>query len=106
MIKDFATDLLSMNPVWLSESKFAIITQNDGVFHYDVDHSVEPELIISYDKLVAPCEYGMDPTQRFHFIKSQSEGLFSLELYDSYTRERFVCEGTVCCFARINIQDR
>jgi len=94
-----------MNPIWITDSKFALVTQQDGVFYYDVDHSEQPELVVPYENLRTPCEYGVDPTMRFHFIRSQDQGLFNLELYDSYTRERFVCEGTACCFAKMNLQD-
>lgn len=101
----FASSQLSTNPIWLTDSKFALVTQEDGVFHFDINYSVHPELVIPYQNLAAPQEYEVDPSMRFHVLKTRAKGLFNMELFDSYTSERFVCEGSACCFAQVRMDE-
>ena len=101
----FSTSTLSTNPVWLTNNKFALITQEDGVFHFDVNTSIHPELVIAYENLAAPQYYEVDPTGRFHVIKSRSKAIFNMELIDSYTNERFVCEASASCFSQVKMEE-
>lgn len=103
IVTQFPASTLCTNPVWLTDSKFALITQEDGVFHFDVNYSVHPELVIAYENLAAPQYYEMDATNRFHVIKTRAKGIFNMELIDSYTNERFVCEASASCFSQVKM---
>ena len=73
------------------------------MFHFDVGYSVHPELVVAYENIASPQYYEVDPTERFHVLKTRAKGIHSLELIDMYTNERFVCEAPASCFAQVKM---